>query len=120
MVKMKDAASDAVCAWLHTSSFSADSEGVRSSSAGCTPCGKQNAAASGVTGLPGGYANSTCAPSETHVEVTSGTSCAPHNTIIGEADGLAHHCQCEHPPASGNNPPSLQPADDVRHATNLC
>jgi len=59
MVKMKEAASDAAYAWLHTSSLSAESEGVRSSSAGCTPCGKQNAAASGVTGLPGGNANST-------------------------------------------------------------
>ena len=59
MVKMKEAASDAAYAWLQTSSLSAESEGVRSSSAGCTPCGKQNAAASGVTGLPGGNAKST-------------------------------------------------------------
>jgi len=62
MVKTKEAASDLEWAWLQTSSLSAESEGVRSSSAGCTPCGKQNAAASGITGFPGGYANSTCRP----------------------------------------------------------
>jgi hypothetical protein len=53
--KMKELASECWYCWLYTSSLRADMEGVRSSSMGCTPCGKQKCAASGTTGLFSGY-----------------------------------------------------------------
>ena len=58
---MKELESECWYCWLYTSSFSADMEGVLSSSIGCTPCGKQKCAASGVMGLFSGYWYRTCA-----------------------------------------------------------
>ncbi len=57
---MKELPSECWYCWLYTSSFSADIEGVLSSSIGCTPCGKQKCAASGVIGLFSGYWYRTC------------------------------------------------------------